>query len=259
MRLPVTRRTTVHLSLATAAAAIVKTGLLPGEDRAIAAPSPLGRPTPFRKSGLAVDWSRPWNDTVATSTGNRSVAFTFDDGPHVGASDLTLAFLAERQLKATFCLIGRVVAECWGEARKLADAGMEIANHTWDHDETLGTKQIPHIISDIRHAQDVIHSTTGVIPRLFRAPGGHWTENLIDVLRGEFHEMTPLGWSADSEDWSRPGVDAIVSNIETQIRPGGIMVFHDLNGCSEQTHAALPIVYNYLRAHGYVFSQVAGD
>jgi peptidoglycan/xylan/chitin deacetylase (PgdA/CDA1 family) len=257
MPVPVTRRTIVNLSLATAAAAIINTGVLPDEDGAFA--TAAVSPTPFRKSGLSVDWSRQWHDTVATSTGNRSVAFTFDDGPHVGASDLTLDFLAERHLKATFCLIGEVVAEYWGEARKLVDAGMEIANHTWDHDETLGNKRIPYIISNIRRAQDVIYSTTGVIPRLFRAPGGNWTENLIDVLEGEFHRMIPLGWSADSKDWARPGVAAVVGNIESHIRRGGIMVFHDLNGCSEETHAALPIVYNYLVAHGYVFSQVSAE
>jgi len=42
--------------------------------------------------------------------------------------------------------------------------------------------------------------------------------------------MTPLDWSVDPRDWSRPGVTAIVSNIMRNTRTGSIILEHDGGG-----------------------------
>ncbi len=238
----ITRRSVTTMSLTAAAAAIMSSGHLPGAAAAV-----FPRVKPHWHPGQ-----------VVTGTGVRAVAFTFDDGPRNGATQAILAFLAERQLKATFCMIGSAVATSPAVARQVHAAGMEIANHTCDHSMSLGQESHAAIERDIRRTQDVIHSEVGVIPRVFRAPGGASTPRILDVLRNDFHHMMPLGWSVESRDWSRPGTEQIVTTVTTEVSSGAIIVFHDLNGCSAETLAALPVVYDHLVRRGHTFTQVVG-
>jgi peptidoglycan/xylan/chitin deacetylase (PgdA/CDA1 family) len=66
--------------------------------------------------------------------------------------------------------------------------------------------------------------------------------------------MTPLDWSVDPRDWSRPGVTAIVSNIMRNTRTGSIILEHDGGGNRAQTVAALKIVLPRLLDVGYHFT-----
>jgi peptidoglycan/xylan/chitin deacetylase (PgdA/CDA1 family) len=66
--------------------------------------------------------------------------------------------------------------------------------------------------------------------------------------------MTPLDWSVDPRDWSRPGVSAIVRNIMGNTRTGSIILEHDGGGNRSQTVAALKIVLPRLLDAGYHFA-----
>ena len=66
--------------------------------------------------------------------------------------------------------------------------------------------------------------------------------------------MTPLDWSVDPRDWSRPGVASIVGNIMRNTKTGSIILEHDGGGNRSQTVAALKIVLPRLLAAGYRFT-----
>jgi peptidoglycan/xylan/chitin deacetylase (PgdA/CDA1 family) len=63
--------------------------------------------------------------------------------------------------------------------------------------------------------------------------------------------MLMVMWSADTEDYARPGVRAIVERAVGRARPGGIVLMHDGGGDRSQTVTALPRVIAGLRAKGY--------
>ena len=52
--------------------------------------------------------------------------------------------------------------------------------------------------------------------------------------------MTMVLWSVDSEDYRRPGVDAIVANVLAAPAPARSCLLHDAGGDRSQTIAALP-------------------
>ena len=62
----------------------------------------------------------------------KCVALTFDDGPGP-FTDRLLQILDDNDAEATFFLIGNKVAANPAGAKRIADAGMEVANHTWEH------------------------------------------------------------------------------------------------------------------------------
>ena len=66
--------------------------------------------------------------------------------------------------------------------------------------------------------------------------------------------LTPLAWSVDPRDWSRPGVRAIVRGIVSGTRTGSVILEHDGGGNRSQTVAALTIWLPRLLDAGYRFT-----
>src|SRR5246127_922496 len=100
----------------------------------------------------------------------KCVALTFDDGPGP-YTDRLLQILKDDNAKATFFLIGNKVAANPEGAKRIAEAGMEIGSHTWEHPNmtTIPPEDIP---SQFSRASDAIEAATGQRPKLVRTAGG---------------------------------------------------------------------------------------
>ena len=154
-------------------------------------------------------------------------------------------------MTATFSMIGLEVDAHPGMAREVAAAGHMIANHTWSHVDLAVLPPVT-VADQINRATDAIHTVTGRVPTLFRAPYGAWSP--VVLQRCAQAGMTPLDWSVDPRDWSRPGVASIVDNIMRNTKTGSIILEHDGGGNRSQTVAALKIVLPRLLAAGYRFT-----
>jgi peptidoglycan/xylan/chitin deacetylase (PgdA/CDA1 family) len=183
--------------------------------------------------------------------GPKVIALTIDDGPSPVYTPQILQLLDKYQVTATFSMIGLQVDAHPGMAREVAAAGHMIANHTWSH---LDLAVLPPVaIADqINRATGAIHTVTGRVPTLFRAPYGAWSPVVLQHCAQT--GMTPLDWSVDPRDWSRPGVASIVGNIMRNTKTGSIILEHDGGGNRSQTVAALTIVLPRLLAAGYHFT-----
>jgi peptidoglycan-N-acetylglucosamine deacetylase len=187
---------------------------------------------------------------MCTIDGSKAIALTIDDGPNPVYTPQVLALLARYQVTATFSMIGIEAQAYPAVAREVASAGHLITNHTWTH---LNLARLPPalVAEQMSRATDAIHAATGRIPDLFRAPYGAWSPFVLSQCART--GMTPLGWSVDPRDWSRPGVASIVANIMRNTRTGSIILEHDGGGDRSQTVAALKIVIPRLLAAGYHF------
>ena len=89
----------------------------------------------------------------------KCVALTFDDGPGP-YTDRLLKILQDNDAQATFFLIGNKVAANPAGAKRIADAGMEIGSHTWEHPNmtTIPPQDIP---AQFSRASDAIEAATG--------------------------------------------------------------------------------------------------
>lgn len=180
-----------------------------------------------------------------------AVALTFDDGPDPTYTPQVLALLAKAHVHATFCLIGRDAARYPQLVRAIAAGGHTLCDHTWDHDEQLRARPAGQIALDIARGAEAIRKAVGVAPALFRAPGGNWSPTVEAYARAQ--HMTPLKWTVDPRDWSRPGVNKILTTVYTELRPGGVILCHDGGGNRTQTVAALKTLLARLPATGYHF------
>ena len=67
------------------------------------------------------------------------VAMTFEDGPRPWTMDL-LDALKERDIKATFFVVGLAVKTYPEVVKRIVAEGHEIANHTWSHPKNMASK-----------------------------------------------------------------------------------------------------------------------
>ena len=176
---------------------------------------------------------------------DKCVALTFDDGP-TPYTDRLLSVLKDAGAKATFFMIGNKVAANPDGAKRVAEAGMEIGNHTWEHPNmtTIPEQFVPEQLSK---AQDAITAATGRTPNIWRPPGGLTDPAVNEVaakdgLAGILWDVIPFDWINDAN------TDATRYMLMTQIKPGSVVLFHD------SYSSTVDLVYQFLpvlKANGY--------
>jgi peptidoglycan/xylan/chitin deacetylase (PgdA/CDA1 family) len=195
-------------------------------------------------------WHGP--DDSEGSTGTTSVALTFDDGPGPYTSQI-LDVLDEFHVKATFCLIGRQISAYQAVVRRMINDGMTLCDHSWDHDEQLGTHTPQYIAANLQRTVDAVHRISAAATMAyFRNPGGNFTP--ITARVSELLGMRPLYWSVDTDDWKRPGVAAIEKTIETDTHRSSIVLMHDGGGDRSETVAALRAQLPTLKEHFHLIA-----
>jgi peptidoglycan/xylan/chitin deacetylase (PgdA/CDA1 family) len=182
------------------------------------------------------------------------VYLTFDDGPNPGATARILDILGEHEARATFFLVGRH-AEMFPElARRVARAGHDLGNHTYDH-RKLHFLSRNAIRRELVDAHDAIAEATDVEPALFRAPHGY--RNPYVALEARRLGYTTFGWKGSVFDTARPGPAEIRRRVSKLLKPGAIILLHDGDGYDpqgdrSQTAAALPAILHDIRERGLV-------
>lgn len=175
----------------------------------------------------------------------KCVALTFDDGPSP-YTDRLLRILADNDAKATFFLIGNKVAANPDGARRIAEAGMEIGNHTWEHPNmtTIPRAAIP---AQLRKAGDAIEAATGTRPTLVRTAGGLIDDDVLAAARQQ--GLADINWDVIPFDWFNDANTAATRAVlMSQLEPNSVVLFHDTYS------STVDLVYQFLpvlQANGY--------
>ena len=187
------------------------------------------------------------------------VALTFDDGPDPTWTPKILQVLARMHVPATFFVIGTDAQRHPALLRQELNQGHVVGSHTYDHQD-LSDLMGWHAAAEIIGGAAVIEGITGRKPLLFRSPYGSGDlsgagSSNKDDLSGSlgFHAVN---WTADTLDWRRPSVAAIVDAADAQKSARTTVLMHDGGGDRSQTLAALPLLIERLRSEGYQFTTV---
>jgi peptidoglycan-N-acetylglucosamine deacetylase len=180
------------------------------------------------------------------------IAMTFDDGPSAENTPRLLEMLKQRNIKATFFLIGQNVVSNPDLVRRILAEGHEIGNHSWTHPQ-LSKLSDDRVTAEITQTQDAIKDASGFTPTLLRPPYGAITPRQREWIENRFG-LNIILWSVDPFDWKRPGASVITQRILSQTRPGAIILSHDIH---KQTVDAMPATLDALIAKGYKFATVS--
>ncbi|MET8586024.1 polysaccharide deacetylase family protein [Streptomyces collinus] len=188
----------------------------------------------------------------ASDGGDHAVNITIDDGPDPNWTPQVLQVLRENGVKATFCMVGTQAEAHPDMVKRVVAAGHRLCDHTVSHDTTMDKKSPSYQSREILDAErQIIKASGGVRPMYYRAPGGAFTPYSRHLAAS--HGMRPLGWNVDSKDFERPGTQAIVSTVQSELSNGPTLLFHDAGGDRSQTVAALRTLLPWLKQQGYSF------
>ena len=186
------------------------------------------------------------------SVGQNYVAMTFDDGPHPQNTPKLLDILRERNIKATFYVIGRNVDLYPAITRRIVAEGHEIGNHSYTHGN-MSKMSDDKVREELKKTADAIARAAGVKPRTLRPPYGALLQTQRSWIHSEFGYPTIM-WAVDPRDWQRPGPSVVTSRILSATTPGAIVLAHDLHA---PTVTAMPATLDGLLQKGYKFVTVS--
>lgn len=182
----------------------------------------------------------------------KTMYLTFDDGPSEENTRKVLEILRERNIKATFFLVGENVRQHPEVARQIVAEGHTIGIHCDNHDYDALYASVDSYVADFEKARQTVYEVTGVETNLFRFPGG--SVNAFNKKTGKaiIREMTDRGyiyydWNASLEDAVKnPDPKQLIKNgVETTLgRKKVVLLAHDVVGsttlCLEELLDSLP-------------------
>lgn len=192
---------------------------------------------------------------VTYTAGSRSqayVALTFDDGPHATLTPKLLDILAERNVKATFYVLGPRVKASPGVMQRMVAEGHEVGNHSWTH-RVMSKAPDSVVFKEFQDTHDAVVAACGVAPKSQRPPYGSMTKVQRSMLKDKFGYPCIL-WDVDPLDWKKPGSGVVASRLLSGAKNGSILLLHDIHAGSVD---AVPAVIDGLIAKGYTFVTVS--
>ncbi len=200
------------------------------------------------------------------------VSISFDDGPDPKWTPRILDILKQKNVKGTFFLIGAEAAENIGLMQRVAREGNEIGNHTYTHPD-ISEISPQQLDLQIQLTERLFASKLDVQPLYFRPPYDIDEEPETDDQAAPIVPIQNAGYivignKIDTDDWNEHPrkspqeiAQSVLSQLETmKTKPqfrGSVILMHDGGGDRSVTVAALPVLIDTLRAHGYTFVPVS--
>lgn len=167
---------------------------------------------------------------------------TFDDGPSPTNTAKILDILKERNIKATFFVVGENVKKYPELAKRIVDEGHTIGIHCNRHVYDEIYQSVDSYLEDFETAFRTVEDATGVKPVLFRFPGGSINAYNKKIYKDIIKEMTARGfvyfdWNASLDDSLRKTTpEQLVDNaVKTTLgRKRVVMLAHDIVSSTAQ-------------------------
>lgn len=198
------------------------------------------------------------------------VYLTFDDGPSLDITPQILDILKERDVKATFFVVG------YGEKKdelikREYTEGHTIALHGFSHDYSAIYTDINTLMNNFHIIEDMVkESTGGYMSKVIRFPGGssntvskRYCEGIMTeaVERATEEGYIYFDWNVDSRDaGGAKNTEEVYQNVTSGIQPGrnNVILMHDFSG-NDKTLKALKAIIDYCIENNYELRAITAD
>lgn len=185
----------------------------------------------------------------------KTIYLTFDDGPVADVTEWVLDVLKEKNVKATFFVVGDNVKKHPSVMQRLA-VEQAYANHTFHHVKGW-SYSLEDYIQEVKQCDDVMALVTGdaVSPKnskpLFRPPYGRITGKQVNALAPNYELIM---WDVLTGDYDKHlNLDKAFHRSCRETRSGSIIVFHDSYKAEKQLKKLLPRYIDYCLSQGFTF------
>lgn len=188
---------------------------------------------------------------------------TFDDGPSTNTKDI-LDLLLQRNIKATFFVLGTQVERMPETVKRIYEEGHYIANHGYSHVYSNIYSSPEAVLDEFNKCNQVVANAIQVPEynsHLFRFPGGYYGGKYAEIKKQaneilKQNNIAHVDWNAltgDSEK-QNPTKEYLMNNLQktTQGKNSIVILMHD-SQAKKVTVETLPEVIDYLQQQGYEF------
>ncbi|MFI6641650.1 glycosyltransferase [Streptomyces sp. NPDC050504] len=216
-------------------------------------------PASVRAGGPVID-ARTEGAPKNLSVPDRKLVLTFDDGPDPEWTPKVLDKLKEYDAHGVFFVTGTMASRHPDLVERMVREGHEIGLHTFNHPD-LSYQSDKRIDWELSQNQLALAGAAGIHTSLFRPPYSSFAYAMDDASWPVAEHIGSRGYltvvnNTDSEDWKRPGVDAIIERATPKGTAGSIVLMHDSGGDRSQTVAALDRFLPEMQKRGYEFTNL---
>lgn len=191
------------------------------------------------------------------SSSVKIIYMSFDDGPSYKITNQILDILNEKQVKATFFLIGYKVQDRSEIVKRIYEEGHGIGLHSYSHKTKQLYKNQDAFIDEMKMTEDEIYKVIGVRPKIIRFPGGstgHLNSELHEKLHKEGYKV--FDWNARISDGFVPSKSPDVlykEAVKTGSKWNTVFLLMHCCETDKNTVKALPRIIDYYKEKGYEF------
>lgn len=166
----------------------------------------------------------------------KKMYLTFDDGPSAENTMKVLDILKEKNVKATFFVVGENVEKNPEVAKRIVEEGHTIGIHCYNHSYDIVYESVESYLADFEKAKQIVLEVTGEEAWCFRFPGGSINTYNKEICEELVAIMTEKGyvyydWNASLEDAvAKVTPEQLLQNAKqsTLQRKKIVMLAHDI-------------------------------
>lgn len=210
---------------------------------------------PRDKNRIALTFDAEMTDNMRAAVVSGKVKSSFDSK--------IIDVLNQTQTKATLFLTGQWIELYTDVTKQLSKNPLfEFGSHSYNDSSyngyCYGLTQIPDTldVENVGSAEKLLREYAGIDNRLFRFPGGCYSQHDIDVVN--LANDTVIQWDVVGADGFNNNSAQIVSNVVNNTQNGSIIILH-INGAptAPKTAEALPEIISKLKAKGFEFVKIS--
>jgi len=200
---------------------------------------------------------------------NKTVYFTFDDGPSVVTIEL-LDLLKEYDVKATFFVIGATTERGHMLYKRIVDEGHTIGLHSYTHNLSQIYKSSSNYMNDLKKLDDLVFEITNVRSKICRFPGGSAVTNSSQKVKSEIavklknEDYIYYDWNVSGNDDSKTprGSSDIANRIKkssAKVKGNDIVILLHDNTVRTTLVKAVEELILYFREKGCSFDKITEE
>lgn len=208
-----------------------------------------------------------FSSDIKFNKNKKLVSLTFDDGPTEGFTQDILNILKEKDVPASFFVLGSKIESNTNVIKKIILQGSEVGAHTTSH-KKLHNSSYSEITLEIEPVVKLIKTVYSELDRLnefkkiFRSPHGFKNIALKRYLKSNSIKLIP--WTRGVWDTDAPGSKWIFEKATFKPKKNEIILLHDGLGLKDVSKEqkqgvlkALPKIIDFYKNNGYTFIKVS--
>ncbi|KAA8674368.1 polysaccharide deacetylase family protein [Clostridium sp. MT-14] len=195
-----------------------------------------------------------------TLPAGKTIYLTFDDGPSTEVTSKILNILQEKNVKATFFVIGYKINGHEKILRRIYNEGHSIGLHTYTHKYSKIYSSPDSFLNEMNKTGKEVKNILGFAPKIIRFPTGskgHLDEYLLEKLHSCGYKI--YDWNlclSDGIDYRTPVQKLYSEGTEKCINPNKIFLLAHCDSQNKNTCKVLPKIIDYYINLGYEFKTI---